>query len=64
MTTQICARCQQSTDEPVVVALGHGASAGGHTVYACPKHASSYPQQRDPIAEIAAMYRALRGSAR
>jgi hypothetical protein len=46
---QICARCQKSTREPVVVAIGHGASAGGGTVYACPGCAPSFPKPRDPF---------------
>jgi len=46
---QVCARCQTTTREPVVVAIGYGASAGGGTVYACPDCASTFPQQRDPF---------------
>lgn len=50
MTVQICARCQTPTREPVIVAIGHGASAGGGTVYACPGTcADSFPKQRDPF---------------
>lgn len=50
MTPQVCARCQQTTSEPVIVAIGHGGSVGGHTVYACPgKCAASFPKQRDPF---------------
>ncbi|MEU9793846.1 hypothetical protein AB0E27_24995 [Streptomyces sparsogenes] len=59
MTPQICARCDNPTSEPVTIALEHSASAGGRTIYACPGHcAASFPQQRDPLAEIAAMRRA------
>ncbi|MFI0780684.1 hypothetical protein [Streptomyces sp. NPDC021212] len=47
---QVCARCQTTTSQPVVVAIGHGASAGGGTVYACPGTcADSFPKQRDPF---------------
>ena len=47
---QVCARCQQPTSSPVVVAIGHGASAGGGTVYACRGEcAASFPKQRDPF---------------
>jgi hypothetical protein len=46
---QICARCQKSTREPVVVAIGYGASVGGGTVYACPGCAPTFPKQRAPF---------------
>ncbi|MFI0821588.1 hypothetical protein ACH4TX_38990 [Streptomyces sp. NPDC021098] len=47
---QVCARCQKTTSQPVVVAIGYGASAGGGTVYACPgKCADYFPEQRDPF---------------
>ncbi|MFF7655997.1 hypothetical protein ACFZCY_40280 [Streptomyces sp. NPDC007983] len=50
MTIQVCARCDKPTSAPVVVAIGHGASGGGGTVYACPgKCADSFPRQRDPF---------------
>ena len=50
MSVQVCARCQTTTRQPVVVAIGHGASAGGGTVYACPGAcADSFPKQRDPF---------------
>ncbi|MEU1805821.1 hypothetical protein [Streptomyces sp. NPDC019937] len=47
--SKVCARCQTPTKEPVVVAVGHGASAGGGTVYACPGCAPTFPKQRDPF---------------
>ncbi|WP_246095960.1 hypothetical protein [Streptomyces botrytidirepellens] len=47
---QVCARCQNTTSQPVIVAIGHGASAGGGTVYACPgKCADSPPKQPNPF---------------
>jgi len=46
---QVCARCQTTTGQPVVVAIGYGGSAGGGTVYACPGCAPTFPQQRDPF---------------
>lgn len=50
MTSQVCARCDRPTSDPVVVAIEHGASTGGGTVYACPgKCADSFPCQRDPF---------------
>ncbi|MGW3571232.1 hypothetical protein ACWDSL_46390 [Streptomyces sp. NPDC000941] len=58
MTSQICARCDKPTREPVVVAIEHSASAGGRTAYACPGCAPSFPKQRDILAELAAMRRA------
>ncbi|WP_055550155.1 hypothetical protein [Streptomyces sp. NBRC 110028] len=54
MTPQICARCQKTTREPVVVAIGHSASGGGGTVYACPGCAPTFPQQRDPFSSLLA----------
>lgn len=50
--TQICARCQKPTREPVIVAIGYGGSAGGGTVYACPGCAPTFPKQRDPFEGI------------
>lgn len=58
MTRQICARCQQSTVEPVVVGMEHGASIGGRTAYACPGCAPSFPKQVDVFAVMASMRRA------
>jgi hypothetical protein len=50
VTTQICARCDKPTDEPVVIAHEHSASVGGRTIYACPGEcAESFPRQRDPF---------------
>ncbi|MFF7650522.1 hypothetical protein ACFZCY_11805 [Streptomyces sp. NPDC007983] len=50
MTPQVCARCQTTTSQPVVVAIEHGASVGGRTLYACPgPRADSFPKQRDPF---------------
>ena len=50
MMPQVCARCQTTTRQPVVVAIEHGASVGGRTVYACPgKCADSFPKPRDPF---------------
>jgi hypothetical protein len=55
---QFCHHCQRPTDEPVVVSQVHGAGVAGRTIYACPEHASRFPPQRDPLAEIAALRRA------
>ena len=52
MTIQICARCQRPTSNPVVVAIGYGASAGGGTVYACPACLPTFPKQRDPFEHL------------
>ncbi|MEU1800126.1 hypothetical protein [Streptomyces sp. NPDC019937] len=46
---QVCARCQTTTREPVVVAIEHGASVGGRTLYACPTCAPTFPKQRCPF---------------
>lgn len=49
---QLCYMCQLPTDEPTVVAIKHGGSVGGTTIYACPRHAACYPpppeQRADP----------------
>jgi hypothetical protein len=58
VTSQICARCDRSTSKPVIVGHTHSASGGGRTAYACPGCAPSFPKQRDPLAEIAALHRA------
>jgi hypothetical protein len=49
VSVQVCARCQTTTQQPVVVAIAHGASAGGGTVYACTNCAPTFPRQRDPF---------------
>ncbi|EFL26249.1 hypothetical protein SSOG_05963 [Streptomyces himastatinicus ATCC 53653] len=49
MMPQVCARCQRTTSQPVVVAIEYGASVGGGTVFACPDCAPTYPKQRDPF---------------
>lgn len=49
---RVCARCQTTTRQPIVVAIGHGTSAGGGTVYACPgKCVDSFPKRRDPFGQ-------------
>ncbi|MFF7652839.1 hypothetical protein ACFZCY_23965 [Streptomyces sp. NPDC007983] len=58
MTSQVCARCQRPTNEPVVVTVEHGGSVGGGTAYACPGCAPRFPEPRDPLAEIEALCRA------
>ncbi|MEU0811513.1 hypothetical protein [Streptomyces sp. NPDC005970] len=58
MISQICARCDKPTNQPVVVGQVHSASCGGRTAYACPGCAPSFPKQRDPLAELAAFRRA------
>ncbi|MEU1804412.1 hypothetical protein [Streptomyces sp. NPDC019937] len=52
---QLCYRCQLPTDEPILVAMEHGGSVGGPPIYACPQHAPSFAQQRDPWTGRAAM---------
>ncbi|RNG30421.1 hypothetical protein EEJ42_10560 [Streptomyces botrytidirepellens] len=49
MSVQVCARCQTTTRQPVVVAIEHSASAGAGTAYACPDCAPTFPRQRDPF---------------
>ncbi|WP_063735474.1 hypothetical protein [Streptomyces sp. RTd22] len=57
MSVQVCAHCQTTTRQPVVVAIGYGASAGGGTVYACPGCAPTFQQQRDPFDDAGPMSR-------
>lgn len=50
MMPQVCARCETTTGQPVVVAVERGPSVGGRTIYACPgKCADSFPRQGDPF---------------
>ncbi|MGR3937249.1 hypothetical protein [Streptomyces sp. BRA346] len=49
MMPQVCARCDKTTSTPVVVAIEHGSSVGGRTLYACPRCAPTFPKQRDPF---------------
>ncbi|WP_055546524.1 hypothetical protein [Streptomyces sp. NBRC 110028] len=58
MTSRVCARCDKRTSNPVVVAIEHGASVGGRTIYACPgRCAAGFPPQGDPFTEATALRR-------
>ena len=46
---RICARCDQDTRDPVLVAEIHGNSGPGRSVYACPACVQSFPKQIDPF---------------
>ncbi|MFE9767858.1 hypothetical protein ACFYPC_25615 [Streptomyces sp. NPDC005808] len=46
---RMCARCQRTTDEPVLVHEVHAATGPGFNVYACPDCADHYPPQTDPL---------------
>lgn len=48
-TAQMCARCQRTTDEPVLVHEVHAATGPGFNVYACPECAPHYPPTTDPL---------------
>ncbi|AOW88476.1 hypothetical protein BC342_20295 [Streptomyces olivaceus] len=46
---RMCARCQRTTDEPVLVHEVHAATGPGFNVYACPECAPNYPPPTDPL---------------
>ncbi|MFD4261021.1 hypothetical protein ACFWR9_26195 [Streptomyces sp. NPDC058534] len=48
-TVRMCARCQRTTDEPVLVHEVHAATGPGFNVYACPECAPQYPPMTDPL---------------
>ena len=52
MTVQTCHRCDQTTDQPVEVAVIHAASGPGHTVWACPDCAPPIPAAQAPAARV------------
>ncbi|WP_186319296.1 hypothetical protein [Streptomyces sp. SAJ15] len=55
---KVCLGCQRLTDEPVELAVIHGAGAG-RTHYACPACAPRFPRRRDPLVDPAAVRRAI-----
>ncbi|MFD5439255.1 hypothetical protein [Streptomyces tendae] len=46
---RMCARCQRTTDEPVLVHEVHAATGPGFNVYACSECAPHYPPMTDPL---------------
>ncbi|MEW2394573.1 hypothetical protein [Streptomyces sp. NPDC046862] len=46
---RMCARCERTTDNPVVVHEVHAATGPGFHVYACPECAQHYAPQQDPL---------------
>ncbi|WP_371546956.1 hypothetical protein OG266_18395 [Streptomyces sp. NBC_00554] len=46
---RMCARCQRTTSEPVLVHEVHAATGPGFNVYACPDCADHYPPLTDPL---------------
>ena len=46
---RMCARCQSTTDEPVLVHEVHAATGPGFNVYACPDCAAHYPPRPDVL---------------
>ncbi len=48
-TVRMCARCQHTTDKPVLVHEVHAATGPGFNVYACPACAPHYPPMTDPL---------------
>ncbi|WP_413758809.1 hypothetical protein [Streptomyces sp. MMBL 11-3] len=45
---RMCARCERTTAEPVLVHEVHAATGAGFNVYACRECADHYPPRRDP----------------
>lgn len=41
--TRMCARCERTTEEPVLVHEVHAPTGPGFNVYACPECATHYP---------------------
>ncbi|MEU6278738.1 hypothetical protein [Streptomyces sp. NPDC047028] len=48
-TVRMCARCERTTGEPVLVHEVHAATGPGFNVYACRDCAGHYPPQADPF---------------
>ncbi|MEU6681081.1 hypothetical protein [Streptomyces sp. NPDC046925] len=46
---RMCARCQRTTDAPVLVHEVHAANGAGFNVYACGECAPSYPPPADVL---------------
>ncbi len=44
-----CARCQRTTDAPVLIHEVHAATGPGFNVYACPTCATHYPPPTDVL---------------
>ncbi|MBV1936368.1 hypothetical protein KUF83_07290 [Streptomyces sp. BV286] len=45
---RMCARCERTTEEPVLVHEVHAATGPGFNVYACSDCADHYPPRTDP----------------
>ncbi|MDT9701705.1 hypothetical protein [Streptomyces sp. P17] len=48
-TLRMCARCQRTTEEPVLVHEVHASTGPGFNVYACPECAVHYPPMPDVL---------------
>lgn len=46
---RMCARCQRTTEQPVLVHEVHAPTGPGFNVYACPECAVRYPPQTDVL---------------
>ena len=46
---RMCARCERTTEEPVLVHEVHAPTGPGFNVYACPECAPHYPPQTDAL---------------
>lgn len=50
---RMCARCERTTEEPVLVHEVHAPTGPGFNVYACPECAVHYPPQTDVLEILA-----------
>ncbi|TLS41986.1 hypothetical protein FE633_33465 [Streptomyces montanus] len=57
---RMCARCQCTTSEPVLVHEVHAATGPGFNVYACPECAHHYPPMTDALQLLEALPRRSR----
>lgn len=49
---RMCARCDRSTDEPVLIHEVHAPTGPGFNVYACPECAAHYDAPRTHVLEL------------
>ena len=57
---RMCARCQRTTNEPVLVHEVHAATGPGFNVYACPECATHYPPVTDVLELLEVTHRRSR----
>ncbi|MEV0170941.1 hypothetical protein AB0I00_07415 [Streptomyces sp. NPDC050803] len=57
---RMCARCERTTEEPVLVHEVHAPSGPGFNVYACPECAVHYPPMTDALELLDSLQRRSR----